>query len=273
MPMYGGGGKFILRFHWCRNWKTLADLLPVLERLQDDVGATAVYSDYFDDGNTISTRAIPRSDFAEYYTVRHFQRHDWDDPDLITNAQTALRIWLRPSFMPGTHAMVPLRDDLLIHVYAKRFGRVSNELELNTTLRSRMDLHTTMILPYADQVMEEYTRVARLVIQALAPAYVWMAEDDEYVEHRRGHDILNHHVDTIYWANYFARDYLTPDMTQLFVTAPVGHVESFAGGLWYQLHEQFESVDLEEVEYIEGAVMQHFRQMKLDRVQWKFQFS
>jgi hypothetical protein len=105
----------------------------------------------------------------------------------------------------------------------------------------------------------------------LRPDYLWISEYDEYSQCISARDVLSRSVARLYWANSFAPGYLTPAVEELFLTAPVGHSERLAGGVWYQLHPRFEAVDDDDVEYIEQQVIAHFTPLNItdDTVQWK----
>lgn len=123
---------------------------------------------------------------------------------------------------------------------------------------------------YREDVMQLFAAMGKRLVQWLAPYYVWIAENADHQEHIHRQEELSHNFDTIYWANYFGPGYLSPEVDELFLTAPVGIVRRLEGGLWYQLHEQFETVPEQEAEKIEAQALAHFKYLNLDRVQWRY---
>lgn len=118
--------------------------------------------------------------------------------------------------------------------------------------------------------MQLYATMGERLVKLLAPDYVWIAEDADHQEHIHRQEVLAHYFDTIYWANYYCPGYLDKNTEKLFLNAPVGLVQHLEGGIWYQLHKNFETISNEEATRIEEEVKSYFSELNLGRVQWRY---
>lgn len=267
MPLIGRGSFFTFNLHNCRKWQTLPDLIMALESIQDDFGLIALQAKPVDDG--IEKRRLPirRRDFASYCEANYHVRENWDRENLLAAlSEGRLYLHLRPPFLDEVQS----NKDLLIVMTSRKFGSDYNYIHFSTILSARTVPKSELTSKYGERLMQLYVTMSPDLIRLLAPDYVWISEDDEYADHVGGRDILARRFNVIYWANYFGPGYLDEHTQRVFLNAPVGIARRLEGGIWYQLHENFETVDSKAVEHIEGQVMSYFSGLNLDRVQWRY---
>lgn len=267
----GRGSFFTLQIHNSRNWHTLPDLVTGLETIRTELGLVALQVQPVEIGEHRSRLPIGPTDLLTYCQANYHVKQEWDRQDFVAlYPEGRLYIDFRVSLISGTQDVIPISKDLPILMRATKYGSFYNRLNFSVILSPRTVPEADLTLKYGEIVIQLYVSIAQTLISALAPDYVWIAEDDEYEDHVGGRDVLAHRFDTIYWANYFGPGYLSQDVEELFLTAPVGIVRRLGGGLWYQLHEHFETVPEQAVEEIEEQIKAHFKVLKLNRVQWRY---
>jgi len=246
--------------------------MQALDHLIHDLNLIPLYNEYKHDGMA-GTKTLPAGEFASYIMQSYQTRDDWDRENFLgAFFESRTAALFRPPFVHTGAQFLPLGSDIPIHFYALKFGDCYNRIDFDCSLSARHHVDNTRTARYADPLMQLYTQIARILIEMLRPDYLWISEYDEYSQFISARDVLSRSVASLYWANYFAPGYLTPAVEKFFLTAPVGHSERLAGGVWYQLHPRFEAVDDDDVEYIEQQVIAHFTPLNItdDTVQWKF---
>jgi|GEM_PF-6403210 len=272
MPIISPGGYFRLEIHHCQKWLTLPDLIMALEYIQNDFNLITLQRGPSEIGPIIAPQ-----DLATYCEANYNLNADWDNQNFDPlSPQGELYIAFRPSFFESTASQT---KKLHLNMHARKYGDAYNFIEIYIRLDRRTDyfavdqtIYPNSTLIYGEKVMQLYSVIGQRLIELLAPDYLWMAEDDfdAPLDFLYGRDILARRLETIFWINYFEPSYLTPEAESLFLNAPVGIVKHMADGIWYQLHEEFETVPWQEAERIEEQVKFHFSSLNLDRVQWRF---
>ena len=271
MPQIGKGSFFTLGLFNCRDWDDLTSLIYSMQVIQDELGLIPLRSETIEENGISGRIALGRDDILEYCRKKYDKSLEIYEKYKREDAPVRQLLFLfRLPFIQDTKEFVPTNEEVTILMTANKFKDGFNGIGFSVILSRRTEPNLKLTRKYGEELIQLYVSMGKLLVRSLAPDLLRIAEDDEYSEGYTKDDIIARRVKIIYWANYFGPGYLDDATLNLFLNAPVGNVESYQDGIWYQLHPLFEDVNIEEVESIEKEAKLYFKPLNIDQVQWKY---
>lgn len=260
----GIGGDFILAFHNSKKWRSIQDLIRVTEALVLEFNFTVL------ERIGLSPLSFDHSkhEFLEYcHSEYKVGTGDWDENYIFHNSDGGLNLDLVCPFLPKSSP--PVWDRIMMSSYI--CGQEYNEISFQMGLGER-HLSFEKVNKYQKPLMDLYTKMALFLIPLLEPDYVTIFEIDYmYEEFVKANDVLQKKIKFIYWANYFAPNFLNKEQETVFINAPIGVVKPSKNGFWYYINEDFSALPDEEMLAVEKKANKYFSNFfNLTRVQWRF---
>ncbi|MCL4264507.1 MAG: hypothetical protein KJ069_14885 [Anaerolineae bacterium] len=264
MPLMGMGGLLVLRMSNCRRWQTLNDLIQALELLQQKLNLNVI------DGEMGFEQPVPLDRFAATVHRKYYQNDQWDTEnyvDAYPQGKLYLDLWI-PTIDPIFARKSAIQGET-VSVNALKYGSQYNSIRFGSVCVR--DVSSNIVTSYREKIVQIYVQIAQTLIPMLSPDHVWIAEDDDYAVNLRPKDILARHLKVIYWANYLSPDFVSEATKSLYLKSPVGICRPLADGIWYQLHEQFDTLSSQKIKQIEEEALRYFNRLNIERVQWVFE--
>lgn len=263
--LVGHGGSFELNLFFLQAWPDYEALFQTLQRMMIKHELILLNKNYTVVEKRQVALAPEETDFIAFCRAEYR-----DDVSFPTQTADKLTIKIRPKFVLNSDQLLPAHQDVIILLGAFRSKDGFGQIWLSAEMSSRMSEYSKNPL-YAEQVMALFVQIAESLAAELRPDYGWAAETDENMDKMPQELIQAKQPSRLFWGNYFGEGFLDSQREALVEQAPVGVVKRWPHGIWYQLHEQFESVGGSEVARVEAAVKSHFAPLNLELVLWKFE--
>jgi len=209
-----------------------------------------------------------KHEFLEYCRSKYkIGTGDWDENYIFHNSDGGLSLNFECLFLPKSSPPVWDRIIMLSNIYGQEYNQISFQMGLGGR-----HLSFEKVNKYQKPLMDLYTKMALFLIPLLEPDYVTIFEIDfMYEEFVKAKDVLQKKIKFIYWANYFAPNFLNKEQETVFINAPIGVAQPSENGFWYYINEDFSAFPDEEMLAIEKKANKYFsKSFNLTRVQWRF---
>jgi hypothetical protein len=240
--------------HSCSGWQSREDLMAGIRLVLDHAPLLPLEPRLIPVGEKKYAYPVAR-DLPAWFEAGYRVQDKWDPitlrwPDFQEQFVGQFRLLLEDEWRTDQ----PLSGEVELGLHANRFGDIYNCLEFLCTLfgTSIAFPDRPSWIPYANAVARIYLDCARPLIELLRPEYAIISNADHYNTY--GRDVLASRLQIVHWGNYWGPSYLDRYGENLWSTPPGWRTEEWAGGIWYQVTEDFRSFGLAERE----AINEHY---------------
>jgi hypothetical protein len=181
-------------------------------------------------------------------------------------AQVSVNI--RPAFISTSADFVSFDEDLFMTViyteYAQRAATFSMTFPYSRSNNTEQDMINVI-----EPLMQFYVSFSRDLTSIFDPTHSWISEIDEYIPKIVREPKVNSPVNIIFWSNFFSNENNTEEFFHSILNAPVGISRDENGGVWFQLHQNFLTVDRELTVEIINEVSDYFSRFGIEHVLWR----
>jgi hypothetical protein len=181
-------------------------------------------------------------------------------------AQVSVNV--RPAFVSTSADFTSFYDDLFMTMvyteYAQRGATFSITLPY-----SRRNISEQNMVRVIEPLMQFYVNALGDFTPTLDPTHCWISEIDEQIPKITREPKGVPPINIIFWGNYFSNEDITKEFSNFILSAPVGISRDEKGGVWYQLHQDFMTIDQDlSVEIIDKAD-DYFSKIGIEYVFWR----